>query len=781
MKLRLDKFGTAVSGAALLIVAGCGGGSDSTPVIPVATTTNVSTTVIDGALQNAIVCVDKNTNGVCDADETQGTTDPSGNVTLVVPNADVGKFPLLVMAVPNTTVDAVNGPVLTAYTLSAPAAQTGVVSPLTTMVQQAIASTGVSLAEAIKSVQDATGLTVSPLADFTKPDGSANAATLARLLVVTTQQQSTALASLLGTKLPDGVTVITQADLDKAIQQTLLAQLPTLVAALSDPAVLDPSTKEAALTAAAATLVSNSGLTPAVVANTVAVNNQAALGTPVPPATPSAFIQLASMSFTDAANYNFRLFTGTLAQNTPDANNKARYVDRHQRSAAGNVAKWGAGNDPWRNADVNWNGSAWVNCPLNFENTSSVRDAQGNSSYSYCDNRETGRSNRAAFDIAGKTLASVYADIRAAGYTNLSIADPAALGSATFPTGSSVFYYTNAPLTEAIAYYPGGANSPAGTSNLVSQYSVAVSAGGDASTQAPGTGCNSTESNTNGTSSTTLESMIAAKTGTPCVYGQGSLTSGGVTYTSDVPNEWWGNSTLSLGTVGTAPLSPATGYYTGNTLIRAAFTGTGTNAVTYFTCKQRSLNGSPRNCTAVGTGAYTITTLGDARVMTFSNLPGQAAPLTYTRVLVERGGFTYLGYQSKPLVNKVARLNTVATTALLTQLGVTPEDPAVPLALTTGSYQGTWDVRDATSLVSPTNGTTVFINANGSVSCQDKSNSTSFACTVTITDASTGAFTYTANGGTASGTFDFLAGAASGIYHDPTSTPTDGSFVAGRR
>jgi hypothetical protein len=34
---------------------------------------------------------------------------------------------------------------------------------------------------------------------------------------------------------------------------------------------------------------------------------------------------------------------------------------------------------------------------------------------------------------------------------------------------------------------------------------------------------------------------------------------------------------------------------------------------------------------------------------------------------------------------------------------------------------------------------------------------------------------------TASGTFDFQAGTASGTFHDPTVTPTDGNFIAGRR
>jgi trimeric autotransporter adhesin len=791
MNVQFKRMGIAVSGAALLIVAGCGGGGGggSTPTPPVSTTTNVTTTVIDGALRNALVCLDKNSNGQCDADEVQGRTDTSGNVTLVVPNADAGKYPL-VAVVGTDAVDADHGPVMTAYTLSAPADQTGVVSPLTTLVQQTIATTGATTAEAAQSVQDATGLSVSLFQDFTKvaapTDGSVSAATVARMMVVTTQRQTSTIASTVGTTAVDN-TVITQADLDKAIQKKLLELLPSLVAALSDPAVLaatTPTAKDAALLAAATTLVTNSGLTPAAMATVVAINNQTSTPTTVTPPTPAAGFNLRALNFTDASNYFMRVFTGSLAQNTPDSSNNVKYVERRQRSTAGNLAKWGSGSDPARGADLHWNGSAWTACPINYENTSSVRDALGNNVYTYCDGLETGRGNRASFDVSGKTLAEVYAQIIAAGYTNLTIANAATvLGSATFPTGSALFYQSNTPLTEAVAYYPAGANSPVGTSNIVSQYSLAVSAGGNAATQGAGVGCNSTEASGSGTSSTTLEGMIAAKTGTPCVFAQSSFVYNTVTYT-DAPSAWWGNSTVSLGKIGTVPLNSgiAPGFFSGNTLLRVGFTGG--NAVTYYSCKERFNNGSPRNCTSIGTGTYTITSLGDARVLSFNNLPVQTAPLNYTRAFVERGGAVYFGYVSKPIVVNSARLNTIGATALLTQLGLTPEDPSAPLALTAGSYQGIWDIRGATEAVSPTIGVTITMNASGGVSCAYKSTPAGpYACTLAINNPATGAFSYTntASGATASGFLDFMAGTASGTYNDPSTTPMDGALVGGRR
>ena len=213
-------------------------------------------------------------------------------------------------------------------------------------------------------------------------------------------------------------------------------------------------------------------------------------------------------------------------------------------------------------------------------------------------------------------------------------------------------------------------------------------------------------------------------------------------------------------------------------MLRIAFKGSGTNPVTYYACRQRFNNGSIRNCTPIGTGSYTIATLGDARVMTLSNPPVQAASLTYTRVFVERGGRIYYGYQGKTIVNNTARLNTVGADAFLAQLGITPDNPDTPLALTVGSYQGTWDVRGTTET---TGGTTVFFSAAGTSSCQDRTTFAGFACTLTVTNPATGAFTYTDASSTASGTFDFLSGAAGGTYHDPTTTPIDGQFAGERR
>lgn len=382
-------------------------------------------------------------------------------------------------------------------------------------------------------------------------------------------------------------------------------------------------------------------------------------------------------------------------------------------------------------------------------------------------------------------MLEVYNQIRAAGYSNITISNASTvLGTTTFPANSKVLYQSTSSFANAPAYYPG-------TGNYATQYSAAVSAGGIAANQPALTGCNSTEfaAGSTGTNSTTLESLVTAMTGTPCVFAQGKFTYpsvGGTTYTSpDLSDEAWVNSTVGIGTVGTALVGsgPAPGFYSGNTVYRLAFKGTGTNPVTYYACKQRFNNGSARNCTPIGTGNYTITTMGDARVMTLSNPPPAASSLGYQRVFVERAGKIHLGYQNNAGTFNSARLNLPATNALFGKLGLATVNPDTPLALTRTSYAGEWQLSVAAAPLEPS---IMRILNDGSTNCTDINLSTGVntnkACSLTFTDLATGAFTYSDATGTASGAFNFLTGAASGTYIDTSTTPpTTGSFTGSRR
>ena len=88
---RVTSLGTL--GASLLLFGCGGGGGDSSP--PAATSVDMPITVVDGLIQNANVCLDKNNNGTCESGEPSGKTDVSGKVTLKIDAADVGKYPVI--------------------------------------------------------------------------------------------------------------------------------------------------------------------------------------------------------------------------------------------------------------------------------------------------------------------------------------------------------------------------------------------------------------------------------------------------------------------------------------------------------------------------------------------------------------------------------------------------------------------------------------------------------------------------------------------------------------
>jgi trimeric autotransporter adhesin len=788
MNNQLKRLSLVLAGAALATLAGCGGGGGS-GAAPPANTTSLTTKVIDGVVRNALVCVDKNLNGACDAGETSGRTDASGNVTLAVPNGDVGLYPIVAMVDANSEdMDRPGQPIGEPFTMTAPAGAAAVVSPYSTMIASAM-TTGASLAEASANVQAQLNLNVDPLTDYTTATaraaalaaGGADPATVARAIVVTTQAQITAVASTLGTPASNSAT-ITQADLTRLVQQRILQLLPTVLAAVSTNVGLTGAALEAAVVAA----VAPSLATPAQAAVAVAINQQQALdaATPVAAYVPTASISIDALNYTDANNWSSRVFSGSMAQATLDTNGNVRVSDRRNRANAGVVANWNFGNNPQDQSILHWTGSAWEPCGLNFEFTATVRDANGNNSSNYCNNYSTTASSRTGFDISGQAMAAVYDQIRTGGFTNITIANSAtALGTQTFPADSKLFYLTNTRLTTSPAYSPG-------SNALVFNYSPAVSAGGDARLQAAGTGCNAVEFQSGPAIATTsLENMVAAFGGNPCLFNQSSFVSGpttfydGGTQNSNYTSRINGNSTLSIGTVGTVNIaSTPTAFFTGNQLIRLAFTGTGTNPVTYYTCSQRFINGSPRNCTVIGTGSWAITTLSDgSRMMSFTNPPATA--LTTNRVFVERNGKVYFGFQDKLTVTNSARFNTQASAALLATLGMPAVDPEVPLALTAASYQGTWDFRPAGSLFAFNVGTRVVISGTNTVTCFDNSTGNTTTCTGSITNPLTGAFTgTTGNGGTNSGNYSFIGGTATGTFDDPNSNPpASGALVGARR
>jgi hypothetical protein len=648
-------------------LAACGSGTDpvdSTP--PASTTTTLSVTVLDGAT-GATACLDLNSNGVCDPDEPSTVTDAAGKASGDVPNADVGRYPVVVM-VPVGAATADSGPVTTAYTLQAPADQSAVVSPLTTLGQARMATAGSTSAEAAAIVQARAGLKVSPFANYaadraTSADAEA-AARLARLVVIAMQQQLASLSTVVGQADISGATV-TAADLQRVVVDSLVGALPALAAAMGDQSVAaatTPAALDAALGALSTTLIANGqlGLSQETALAAIGLERLPA----DVPAAGQASLALRALTYTDADNWYFRANESTAADNTPDSQGLDHYYDNRTQDIAGTVTSWGINSSETRSGDLHWNGSAWVGCAFGFRSSNTPRDAQGIAQYNYCDSEEIGASQRFAVDVSGKALSEVVGTIRAfpggdggVAYSTFGPADMSLLGTATFPTGSSLLYQSTQATSQALSYV-------VLPSAIVSAYPVAIAAGGDATTT-PAPACAAVSGATGATlyqPVATLEALIAASPGAACRFGSttGSLA---------LANEWWGNSTANLGSLAGVTTPPSTAFTTKEWL-RVGFAATG-NGMTYYRCLDRASDDSVRNCTSLGSGTYSIQSLGDARVLTMSDAPAEVLRLGYARLFVERGGQVHLGYQTLPgSVTPSIRLNMTAANALFGQLGL---------------------------------------------------------------------------------------------------------------
>ncbi|MDB5848422.1 MAG: hypothetical protein JWP29_2174 [Rhodoferax sp.] len=682
--------------ATIAALAACGGGGgDDTPITPapgpvaqapapapapapaVPTTASVAVTVLDGPILNALVCLDANRNGVCDAGETQGRTDAAGKVTLAAPTADVGKYPVVAM-IGTDAVDADSGAVTAAYTLKAPADQATVVSPYSTLIERAANASGSTSAEAEAVLRASFGQTISLFENYTGRTDT-RMATMAATMAVVMQQLGSALAPNIGKADISGGT-ISAADISTEVTNTLLDRVATVkrrdkLATLRTPCATSVSTADckAAVTANAAFLVTDPGENKLNATNIgVAVGERKRIANAGPAAVPVENGALTFLVLTDPLNWETTGFVSTAAEATP-VNGTTKSRDVSTVSTAGVITTFGVGGLPVDSA-LHWSGSAWVNCPAGYQNTSKVRDENGvGRDIDYCNGASITATKRIGVDISGKLMSEVVNQIKLHPYSNFgpygrSFATwgpsgtpaeiTAALGGAVFPANSRVLYQSNLSLSAAPAYQ-------ADDSNTVSVFSADVATGGDARTNST-LPCALTAT---AAPASTLEQLIVANPGKPCVFGPGTMTgANGVVLNSGNTNEAWGLTSASLGSLGSAPLgtaSTATTYYTTNQLLRVSFAGAGSNVVTFYQCQQRAINGSTRNCASVGNGTFTVATLGDARVLTFSDIPSAAALRDAQRVFVERAGKVYFGSQDKLVASNRVRLSLDAGNALI--------------------------------------------------------------------------------------------------------------------
>ncbi len=630
--------------------------------------TSVALQVLDGPISNAEVCYDRNGDSVCADSEEVTRSNSSGVATLQVPSVDVGNYRWLARVGTDAT-NVTTGAIGTSYVLTAPSARSlssTTISPLTTLLQTYMEQSGGGVADAEKWFKVQTGITASPLDDYTKAL-DVGALTLSRVVVAALQAQAQLLLPLVGQRDLLGTT-ISRTDLDRVVPTALLGIVADLAATARATAIVNAATpvaRETAIYSATAKLVAEASDLTVVNAPTKIALTRMARDT-----TSAAVADGASMpsfSYGDANNWFYRAYAATAADNTVDASGLSHYYDAHRYMSVGKFTEWGSGNVQSRSGDFHWSGKAWVSCPLGFRSALTARDAAGSRLSYYCDGRSSDRTSQSLVNVSGRLMSEVIADFRkfpgsdaGIAYANWGTSNPSLLGVTTFPAASMLTYQTSMNIDNAYGYNP---DFPA-----VLVASAETAAGGDTRVGAS-FAC---ATNNSATVATTLEEMIAKNPGKPCIFAQSSNADG----LSLTPHEVWLSTSLFMRTLGNATTLPlGTGnYYSANLRIRAAF-AVG-NKVNYLSCYERRSDSTSLNCALIGSGTYKIETLGDARVLSFQNQPTATLAGGYAQVMIERGGKIFYGFQVTPgSVTSSMRLNLTATNALFTKLGLPPLVP----------------------------------------------------------------------------------------------------------
>lgn len=204
-------FITIAAALTVGLIAGCGGGGN-TP----AASTAVSGTVADGYLVGATVYLDKNSNYRLDAGEPSTTTDANGAYTLNIDPADVGKYPIVAMAIKDQTIDKdTNQTVSNSYILSIPAraisgtVSSNFISPMSTLIREKMeANPSMTLNDAMTQLRNQMNLPsdMSMMADYVAGSRSGANATQYQTMHTTAQQMAWMMAGQ-ATLVMNGTTV----------------------------------------------------------------------------------------------------------------------------------------------------------------------------------------------------------------------------------------------------------------------------------------------------------------------------------------------------------------------------------------------------------------------------------------------------------------------------------------------------------------------------------------------------------------------------------------------
>jgi hypothetical protein len=222
MKQSLSFVLTAVAGASLLALAACGGGGGgggaadtSTTDDPDAPLSLTGTVMVDGAIRNAVVCLDLNANSVCDAGEPASvSTGADGAYSLTTTSQQLAGASLIApmvpgdLANPGTTIDMADGGAAaeSPYVLRQVPGKAGQINPLTTLVAAGVRA-GMTESEARTNAAAQLGI------DPTKIDSYQDDPAFGDQVV----DNARMMASVVASALEDGA-VLSVGDQDAAVQ-----------------------------------------------------------------------------------------------------------------------------------------------------------------------------------------------------------------------------------------------------------------------------------------------------------------------------------------------------------------------------------------------------------------------------------------------------------------------------------------------------------------------------------------------------------------------------------
>jgi hypothetical protein len=159
----MKKLCVAVFLLMAITIAGCGGGGSggSVPIVASGSTT-VTGKVADGYLSGAEVFLDKHGTYQWDGVEPRTTTDTNGAYSMTVSAADAATYPMVARAIAGTTIDRdTNTVVSNSYVMSAPAGNSGFISPMSSLIREKMtANPGMTYANAMIQLRNQMNLPV---------------------------------------------------------------------------------------------------------------------------------------------------------------------------------------------------------------------------------------------------------------------------------------------------------------------------------------------------------------------------------------------------------------------------------------------------------------------------------------------------------------------------------------------------------------------------------------------------------------------------------------------